>query len=359
MNNLSMKIILKSLIYYIAKLLGLFQLALKLTENEYKILCYHGGAIHDEHLFWPGVFISEKRFKQHLDVIRKYSFHVLPLSQAIEKASRHDLPKNTLIFTFDDGFFSTKKVIEPLLKKAGYPATLYVTTYYVMHQRPIFNVTLRYMLFRTKVKTFDLTFFNGEQHTFKTKDKDILRIIEYAKTIEENKQIQLLELISEQLQFDIDSLIQQRLFHNLNPEELREIQKNGIFDIQLHTHRHNLSNDIENIVYEIKKNRKILSETTGKDENTLIHFCYPSGIWNEQHIKILKKLGIVSATTMDPGINNTNSDKLKLKRINCSNNQPLILFEAEITGFNILISNKMNTLKDMKQNFYHWLKVKI
>lgn len=351
----SFKIALKSMIYHIAKLLGLFKLAVKLTDNDYRILCYHSGSIHDEHLFWSGVFITENIFKKHLKLINRYHFNVLPLGEALKKAKQYKIPRRSLVFTFDDGFYSTKKVIEPLLKEANYPATLYVTSYYVVHQRPIFNVILSYMFFKTQIKSFDIAFFNGEQHTFNTKDNSsncsIEMINEYAKTLDENEQNQLLKNISNQLHINLDLLIDQRIFHNLNADELKTIHKNGIFDIQLHTHRHNLPNDEDGIRYEIQKNRKILSEISGKQEEALVHFCYPSGVWNESHLKPLKKLGIVSATTMEPGVNKLEAEPLTLKRIHCSNSQPLILFEAEITGFNTLLMNKLNTLTNIKQKF--------
>lgn len=361
MNTRNFKVTLKSTIYKIAKLLGFFKLALKLTENEYRILCYHGGSIHDEHLFWPGVFISEGIFKKHLTLIRKYNFKVLPLGETVKKAKQHELPRRSLVLTFDDGFYSTKKVIEPLLNEANYPATLYVTTYYVVHQRPIFNIVLPYMFFKTQINSFDITFSNGEQHTFNTKDnssKCSIEIIKkYAQTLDENVQNQLLINISMQLHIDLDLLLHQRIFHNLNVDELKTIHENGIFDIQLHTHRHNLPNDDDGIIYEIQKNRKILSEMSGKQEETLVHFCYPSGIWDEQHLIPLKKLGIISATTLDLGLNNLEADTLTLKRILCANNQPLIFFEAEISGFNNLLMNKLNALKNMKQKFMSLLHI--
>lgn len=351
MDNWSFKNLIRLLVYGLAKSLGLFRLALKLTENDYRILCYHGGSIDDEHIFWPNVFISEDVFKKHLNLIQKYHFKVLPLDEVIKNASQYKVLKKGLVLTFDDGFYNTK-TIEPLLKKENYRATLYVTTYYVTHQRPIFNIALPYILFKTKAQSFDIS-FNGEHHAFNIKKNgfDLKIINEYAKTLNESEQNQLLKKISIQLNFDLDVLIQQRLFNNLNADELKTIHKNGNFDIQLHTHRHALPNDMDGIIYEVKKNRKLLSEMTGKKEESLVHFCYPSGLWNNNHLLPLKNLNISSATTLDPGLNNYKTDPLQLKRILCTNNQPLLFFEAELTGFKTLIKNKLNVFKYMKHKY--------
>ena len=111
----TLKLRLKCTVYHIAKLLGLFKLAVKLTENEYRILCYHSGSIHDEHLFWPGVFISKSVFERHLQLINQYQFDVLSLDTLIKQVLEETPLKKKLILTFDDGFYSTKQIIEPIL----------------------------------------------------------------------------------------------------------------------------------------------------------------------------------------------------------------------------------------------------
>jgi hypothetical protein len=105
-----------------------------------------------------------------------------------------------------------------------------------------------------------------------------------------------------------------------------------------------LPNNEDDITYEIQKNKKIISDITGKQENNLVHFCYPSGIWNKEQLIILNKLGILSATTLDVGLNTIEANPLSLKRIHCVDSKPLIIFEAEITGFDMLIRNKLNSI---------------
>ena len=359
------KLGIKCTIYYIAKLFGLFQLAIKLTENDFRILCYHSGSIHDEHLFCPSVFITPIILKKHLQLIEKYRFNVLPLDIVIKKTIQKDLSKRSLVLTFDDGFFSTKQIIEPILKKANYKATLYLTTYYVTHQRPIFNIALAYLFFKSEKKSFDITFLNGESRTFATKDnkaKNSLEVInEYAKGLDEHQQNQLINNIGLQLQVNMELIFDQRIFHNMNPSELKALDKGGVFDIQLHTHCHHLSDDDNSVEYEIQKNRRIISDIISKPEDTLVHFCYPSGIWNKKHLILLKTNGIVSATTLNPGLNTFDTDLLLLNRILCTNTKPLIIFEAEITGFNSLFMNSqkfMLLFKDcycgMTNFFKYW-----
>ena len=321
--------------------MGLFKLALKLTENDYRILCYHGIAIKDEHLFWPGIFITQELFKKHLQIIRKYQFNVLPLNDLVNK--QHQC-KRALVLTFDDGFYSTK-LIEPLLKNNNYPATLYVTTYYVKHQRIIFNIALRYLFYKSLKTSINLTLLDDKKIWINKNngfEQSLEELINYGNQLTESEQNELLERLSRQLEVDIESLVNQRIFYNLNAEELKELHQNEVFDIQLHTHRHNLSDDKNSQFYEIQTNRAAICEITGKKEQELIHFCYPSGIWKKQYIPWLSELGIQSAVTVDFGLNKIGYDFLALKRIHCSNDKPLIIFEAEISGFNSLVKKWIN-----------------
>ena len=105
-------------------------------------------------------------------------------------------------------------------------------------------------------------------------------------------------------------------------------------EIHLHTHRHRLPENSAEISYEINKNRKSLEPLV---KYSLVHFCYPSGIWSEKQIPSLEKLGICSATTCDAGLNTRKTHHLKLKRILDGESKPWIYFEAEVRGFKDII----------------------
>ena len=343
----------KCIIYYSAKSLGLFKLALKLTENKSRILCYHGGSIEDEHLFEPTVFISTEVFKKHLQLIKKYQFKVLPLDTLVDDMANRRLQKRSLVLTFDDGLYNTT-LLEPLLKEAQYPATLYVSSYYISHQSPIFNLTFAYLFFKTKHKSFSIALHEGKEQVFETKGKAgfhaKLTFIAFAPTVSEEKQNQLLQQLSVLLDVDLEPIISKRLFHNVTRDELNALHEEGVFDVQLHTHRHNLPLDEKEFIYEIVKNRQVLSEMTGKNGESIRHFCYPCGVWNTNQFEPLKKLGVISATTLEPGLNEIDENVMSLKRILCDDDKSLIFFEAHLTGFHALLKENVNRIKQLFTN---------
>lgn len=350
------KLAIKCLCYYLAKSLGLFKLAMKYTENENRILCYHGGSISDEHVFLSGMFISQKIFKKQLQIIKKYGFNVLPLDAVVKQLKAKTLPKKSLVITFDDGFYNTM-TLEPLLKEFCYPATLYVTTYYVTHQRPNFNVTLWYLFSKTHIKSLSLKLNQSEEIAIETKSastrKSVIKIIEYAQNLPEEEQDQLLQHISEKLEVDLDIIRSQRLFHNITEEELKALHERQVIDVQLHTHHHVLPKSETGFIQTIEQNRDVLAQILDINPSKLCHFCYPHGTWSKQDFPLLKQLDIKSATTLDNGLNSIDSEPLALKRLLCLEDTPIIIYEAHLTGFRLLLSNLLRNLKQWAHPIKH------
>ncbi len=86
------------------------------------ILCYHR--------FGSGsskMIISPASFAAQLDWLARNGYHVIRLAQLGEfLAGRAPLPQRSVVITIDDGYESVYQHAFPLLKKHGFPATLFV-----------------------------------------------------------------------------------------------------------------------------------------------------------------------------------------------------------------------------------------
>src|SRR5215208_5666721 len=69
------------------------------------ILAFHGVALHDEHLWSPGLYISLAQFERRLALLRGTNCTVLPLADAIARLYRGNLPDRAVVLTFDDGYY--------------------------------------------------------------------------------------------------------------------------------------------------------------------------------------------------------------------------------------------------------------
>jgi peptidoglycan/xylan/chitin deacetylase (PgdA/CDA1 family) len=91
------------------------------------ILCYHrfgnGGG---------KMVMSGASFAQQLDWLANNDYHVIPLAQLTEFFQGHrPLPKRSVVITIDDGYESTQRIALPLLRKYGFPATVFVYTDFI------------------------------------------------------------------------------------------------------------------------------------------------------------------------------------------------------------------------------------
>src|SRR5262245_16863532 len=134
---------------WVCRSLGLFRLASWRNRKKLCILCYHGLAINGESAFRPKLFMEVGTFVGRLNYIRASGRPVLPLGSALESLSAGRLPHHALVITIDDGFFSSYQIAAPLLKAHGFPATVYVTSYYAQKRIPIYRLFVQYAFWKT------------------------------------------------------------------------------------------------------------------------------------------------------------------------------------------------------------------
>ena len=325
----------KRTFYYGCKTMGLFRAAAHLSRGTLPILCYHGFARADEHRFRPTLYVTPALFRERLDWLAREGYTVLPLDEAVTRLRKRQLPAKAVVITIDDGFASVATSAAPLLREYGYPATVYVTSYYVKHQRPVFRLLVQYLFWKSAVDAPDLAGLLPEPDAGPAAGAGVMdRLIDYGEQQLDNEgRERLLAGLAGRLKVNLDSILEQRLFALMSPEEIRALETDGL-DVQLHTHRHTLPLDAATVSREVTENRECLAPLTG---TPLQHFCYPSGDWSEGHLPLLASLGIKTATTCDPGLNTATTPPLALKRILDKQDLPAIELEAELCGFKPLL----------------------
>jgi len=91
------------------------------------ILCYHrfGGAPNK-------MAVSPSTFAAQLDWLARNDYRVIRLSQLVGfLQGRESLPRRAVVITIDDGYESVHRHALPLLRKYGFPATLFVYTDFI------------------------------------------------------------------------------------------------------------------------------------------------------------------------------------------------------------------------------------
>lgn len=326
----------KIVLFHLAKALGLFALSRWLTRRGLRILCYHGIWLGDGH-FGNFLFMSPDKFAARMAFLAGAGYPMLTLEDAVAGLRDGSLPPGATAITIDDGWHGTHRHMLPALEAHGLPATIYVTTYFVQRQYPVFDLVVGYLLDRAGAQKLDLQTLDipgGGRFALvhpdqRRKAADAILLHGRERLNGAGRQAFGARLGSI-LGLDYDALVREKVFHLMSFAEIADAVERG-HDIQLHTHRHRLPlDDSAAVEREIEENRALLEPIAKKP---LRHFCYPSGIYVKQLWPRLEALNIASATTIEQGLNFPGTPLLGLKRLLDGQEVHQIELEAELSGF--------------------------
>lgn len=327
---------------------GLFGIARNSEWRRHRllILCYHGISIADEHEWDWAYYISPALFEQRLRMLRDGGYTVLGLGEAVERLYARTLPPRSVVLTFDDGLADFNLRARPLLEKYGFPATVYLSTYYCIDNKPVFPMFCGYVLWKARgrgsVAASDVL---GEGVTNRWdlasaagREAANHQLIRYAGEhhLSAAARDQLARRLARVLGVDYDDLVRRRILHLMTPDEVSEVARAG-FDIQLHTHRHRTPNERALFVREIVDNRQHIAELAGGES---AHFCYPSGVTRPEFLPWLAETGVVSATTCATGMATPTTEALLLPRVIDTANLDAVEFEGWLTGVGALLPKR-------------------
>lgn len=299
------------------------------------VLAYHGISLDDEHEWDSSLFMSPELFADRLKLLRRTGCAVLPLGEAVERLHAGDLPEKAVSITFDDGTYDFGERAHPLIAEAGLPVTLYLTTFYSLYNRPVFDVTSSYLLWKGRSRRLDLRPLTGLDAAYDLSSPEAragaaraLREFAGRERLSAEEKDALAGELARRVGVDYEALCAARLLHILTPDEVRALSDVGV-DIQLHTHRHRVPLERELFLREIEENRGHIRDLTGR---TPEHFCYPSGVYDPLHLPWLREAGVRSATTCDVGLASRESDPLLLPRLLDSSSLSEVEFEGWLAG---------------------------
>jgi peptidoglycan/xylan/chitin deacetylase (PgdA/CDA1 family) len=307
------------------------------------ILCYHGVSIDDEHEWRPALYMAPDRLERRLQILTQDSYSVLPLGEALQRLYRKDLPPRSVVLTFDDGGYDFYKRGYPLLRKYGFPATVYQTTYYSERQMPIFNLACSYMLWKRREQgTFDGHRVNLPGKWDIRSEAGRRSVVErlLARADQQNltgaQKNEVARELAGCIGFDYEDFCRRRILQVMTPQEFSELSAAGM-DIQLHTHRHRTPLNEELFRREIRENRERIEAAIHLRP---VHFCYPSGAWAPEFQPWLEAEGVVSAATCDTGLADPESKTLFLPRFVDTTARSEVEFESWICGIGHLLSRR-------------------
>lgn len=308
------------------------------------ILAYHGVSQLDEHKWRPSLYMTPELFTSRLTALSQSGCNVLPLGEALSRLKQGTLPPQSVVLTFDDGFFNFYQHAHPILKRFNYPATVYQTTFYVNVRKPIFHLVTSYLLWKSARKKVDAKPVIGTTRQWDLNTQESiasanLEIWKFAKSagfcIEERQQ--LVERLADFLEVDYREISKRRMFELMTKAELSQMAGEGV-DFQLHTHRHRVPTSKELLSKEFEDNKQVLAEI---GQPNPIHFAYPSGVYRQELFPWLSEFGVRSATSCEAGLVSRESNSVCLPRFVDTSQTSLLEFEAWLCGIRRLLPGRI------------------
>jgi len=301
------------------------------------ILCYHGIADGEE-TDWNGdLFITTTRFAARMESLRQHHCSVLSLGEAIDRLYKCDLPGRAVVITFDDGFANFHSNALPILKRYGFPATVYVSTYYSEHaDLPVFPVACSYLLWKARGQIrrgLNIPGVPGQLdlRTAAGRESAALTIINHAEAKDHpgKAKDELLSRLAAALGQDFDELRERRALSLMTPEEILRASRSGV-SIEMHSRSHRIPNLRNRFELDLRRNADQIQEWTGVAPS---HFCYPSGLVAPHWVEWLRDFPVKSAVTCAPAFASSTDDAMLLPRYVDVSRSSVLDFESWLSGF--------------------------
>jgi len=331
----------KSAVLRIAAATGVFKLVLNSEWRRQRlvILCYHGIATHDEHLCFPDFYMHPSLFEARMEHLRKREIRVLPLDEALDRLEAGTLPPRSATIGIDDGFYGMYAEGRPVLRRFGFPTTVYMTTYYVDYNVPVFDPIAEYLLWKANGQTVEWKEIFPEpihlDDPGRCRAAAMVRNYAILRKLSGSAKNELLSELAGRLGIDYQDLCARRMLCLVNAPELREWAREA--DFQLHSHRHRLSRARETFRRQLGENQTVLETLTGRKCH---HFSYPGGMYLPEFPVWLREYGIRSAVCCGGGLAAPAVDPLLLPRVVDSSNLPWKHFDRWITGASALVPRR-------------------
>jgi len=267
------------------------------------ILMYHNIG-YDKNSF----FVTPDNFARQMEYIKRHGYEVISLDELARSIKeKRMLKRNKVVITFDDGYKDNFEYAYPVLRKFGYPATIFLITNFI--DRSSIRALKRFLnwdeamaLSKGKIS------FGGRTYIFRINDL----------------------AITEEKKF-------------LSWDEVIIMHKGGI-SFGGHTKTHfdlGVIEDEEAALEEIEGSKKAIEDRIGAPAD---YFCYPGGGFNERAKQMLIQAGYKGACTTNRGFAKFNSDVYELKRIKVTNsdmNKPFS-FWAKLSGYYTIFKRERN-----------------
>lgn len=295
---------------------GLYYLFYKLYRKPgVYILCYHRLVERRKEKVKSRVSVDINQFKKQVAYFSS-NFRVISMNKAASiLMSRRSIDKDSIVFTFDDGYRDNLELGYDVFVKYNLKPIIFLTASNIENQEYLWPDMIREAVYKTECNTVSINWnefgLNARLNTLSQKTKFVLALIKEVKEFDEQQKYDFIKYLCYELGVAIPSKCDVMLkWENFSMASLK-----GIY-IGSHTMSHPVLSKITQV--EAKKqicdSKLLIQNRTGRK---VCHFAYPNGrkIDYTKSIVDMLKPEYETAVTTVPGINYPGADPYELKRI--------------------------------------------
>ncbi|WP_087143572.1 polysaccharide deacetylase family protein [Crenothrix polyspora] len=278
------------------------------THKKLFILIYH--RVLDEPDFMRPGEVDKQTFSWQMALLAKY-FHVLSVSDALEKLKTNSLPARAVCITFDDGYADNLLNAVPILKKHQLSASFFIASGYLNGGR-MWNDSIIEALRNMQQAELNLSGIDLGVYSIATSTQKYAAAQQIIKKLKYLQPAQRLYL-SEQIAACVNGLPDNLM---LTHEQLKQLQQHGMA-IGGHTVTHPIMAklDVNAALQEVIDNKNALEKLL---KTQIDYFAYPNGKLGSDYlasqVDIIKTVGYQAAFSTHWGVVTANSDLWQLPR---------------------------------------------
>jgi peptidoglycan/xylan/chitin deacetylase (PgdA/CDA1 family) len=318
-----------------SKFLSLLEQADGRRPNLLRVLTYHRVDEPNAHpALYPGLIsATPEAFDQQMSYLAA-NYHVVSMPELLDACRTGTaLPPRAVMVTFDDACRDFAEHAWPTLKRYRLPATLFVPTSFPDHPERTFWWDRLYQAVRATARRDDLDTPLGRLplQTATQRALAFARLKDYVKTLPHGTAMAWVE----QTCADLGA---PRAEHSvLGWDKLRQLARDGV-TLGAHTQTHPLMNRVspDEVRAEAVGSLRDLEREIGAVPPI---FAYPSGGFNDEVVRILRREGFALAFTTVRGVNDMReADRLRLRRINIGRRTNLAIFRARLLPWSLYLN---------------------
>ncbi len=296
------------------------------------ILAYHRVVekLEPSYIFNSEIFSTTlKDFEAQMKYVSKH-FNVINFENLEKAIADNKVEENTLIVTFDDGYYDNYSLAMPVLNKYDISATVFLATDYIDSGKIFWFDAVAGFVNTYSDKKLELSSVHQSFDLSVVSKVDIFKSLgRILKKSDDSVRVDLLDEIYTKFNFEVSSENYKKAMP-LSWDNVIEMSNHNI-EFGAHSKSHCFLNRInENqLKSEISESKLKIEDKIGKAINS---FCYPAGVTNASIMKAVESCGINFGVGYYHGLNNPNSiNQYNLNREHVELDVSMELFKANLT----------------------------